>query len=234
MLQGGGLDEDGLYAALECLAAQQSAIEAALTPTVARGAVFLYDVTAPTAPQVRAMLQHGVLQMGLFEEQPAEVAVGSKCYVLRCDPASSLRMAHELVEMYRFGAWMAVRLEGRQVVWTEDAAAREPTIGARHLANCPTSSSGQAGVLAGERLTLTCESSRPWSQAKSTGVTIRICRKLLIIPPRTGAASGRMISEPVLVLHMIGSKPTTVVATVMTLGRSRSRAPSFTAWIKSA
>jgi len=56
--------------------------------------------------------------------------------------------------------------------------------------------------------------------------------KLLIIPPMTGVARGRITSEPVLVLHMIGSNPTTVVATVMTFGRSRRRAPSFTAWIR--
>jgi hypothetical protein len=258
VLQVGGFDEDDLYAALEYLAAQQPAIEAALAPKAADGAVFLYDVTsvyfegqhnalaefgynrdgkkgkkqmvaglltdgqgeplsiqlypgntndpptfldtvkqlqvrfgaeevalvgdrgmikalgkaalgeakfryvtALTEPQVRALLKQGVLQMGLFEEQPAEVAVGAKRYVLRCnpqtrarararradqwqrvrarmaarnatveqkprcEPASSLRAAQGLVQKYRLGAWVAVRLEGRQVVWTEDAAARE-------------------------------------------------------------------------------------------------------------
>jgi len=118
-------------------------------------------VTALTEPQMRALLQRGVLQMELFEEQPVEVEVQGKRYVLRCNPQtqererarradqwrrvqawirernqqveqkarcqpqSSLRGAQALVQKYRLGGWMAVRLEGRQVVWTEDAAARE-------------------------------------------------------------------------------------------------------------
>ena len=118
-------------------------------------------VTALTDPQVRALLKQGVLQMGLFEDQPAEVEVGSKRYVLRCnpqtqarerarradqwqrvqtriearnaqvaqkprcDPQSSLRAAQALVKKYRLGGWVSLRLQGRQVVWTEDAAARE-------------------------------------------------------------------------------------------------------------
>jgi hypothetical protein len=118
-------------------------------------------VTALTDPQVRALLQAGVLPLGLFEEQPAEVTVGAKRYVLRCnpqtqarerarrqdqwdrvrawiaarnaavaksarcDPQSSLRGAQARVTKYRLGGWVSVRLEGRQVVWSEDAAARE-------------------------------------------------------------------------------------------------------------
>jgi hypothetical protein len=118
-------------------------------------------VTALTEPQVRAMLKRGLLQMGLFEDQPAEVTVGGKRYVLRrnpqtrareearradqwqrvrsriqarnreverkprCEPESSLRVAQALVKKYRLGGWVSVRLEGRQVVWTEDPAARE-------------------------------------------------------------------------------------------------------------
>jgi len=118
-------------------------------------------VTALTDPQVRALLKAGVLQLGLFEDQPAEVRVGSKRYVLRCnpqtqarerarradqwervrgwiqarntavavqprcDPQSSLRGAQGRVQKYRLGGWVSVRLEGRQVVWTEDALARE-------------------------------------------------------------------------------------------------------------
>jgi transposase len=35
-------------------------------------------VTALTDPRVRALLKAGVLQLGLFEDQPAEVRVGSK------------------------------------------------------------------------------------------------------------------------------------------------------------
>ena len=118
-------------------------------------------VTALTDPQVRTLLQAGVLQLGLFEDQPAEVTVGSKRYVLRCNPQtqarerarradqwgrvrgwiqarnavvakqprckpeSSLRGAQGRVQKYRLGGWVSVRLEGRQVVWVEDAPARE-------------------------------------------------------------------------------------------------------------
>jgi len=118
-------------------------------------------VTALTDPQVRALLDANVLQLGLFEDQPAEVTVGPKRYVLRCnpqtqarerarradqwarvrgwiearnavvakgprcDPQSSLRGAQARVDTYRLGGWVSVRLKGRRVVWTEDAAARE-------------------------------------------------------------------------------------------------------------
>jgi hypothetical protein len=118
-------------------------------------------VTALTDPQVRKLLQAGVLQLGLFEDQPAEVTVGHKRYVLRCNPqtqarerarradqwarvrqwiearnaavekaprcqpASSLRGAQARVTQYRLGGWVSVRLEGRQVEWTEDTPARD-------------------------------------------------------------------------------------------------------------
>jgi hypothetical protein len=188
VLEVGSFDEDDLYAALDYLAAKQSAIEEALAPKAPSGSVFLYDVTsvyfegqhnalaefgynrdgkkgkkqmvaglltdgqgepisiqlypgntndpptfldavkqlkvrfgtqemvlvgdrgmikalgkaalgeanfryvsALTEPQVRAMLKRGVLQLGLFEEQPAEVVVGAKRYVLRCNPQTRAR-----------------------------------------------------------------------------------------------------------------------------------------------
>lgn len=118
-------------------------------------------VTALTDPQIRALLKRGRLQLELFEEQPVEVELDHKRYVLRCNPqtqarerarradqwarvqakitarnqqvaqkprsrpASSLRQAQALLRRYRLGQWVQVRLEGRQVVWTEDAAARQ-------------------------------------------------------------------------------------------------------------
>jgi hypothetical protein len=120
----------------------------------ALGAAHFRYVTALTDPQVRALLKAGVLQLDLFEDQPAEVRVGNKRYVLRCnpqtqarerarvrgwiqarnaavakqprcDPQSSLRGAQGRVQKYRLGGWVSVRLEGRQVVWGEDALARE-------------------------------------------------------------------------------------------------------------
>ncbi|MDP2323716.1 MAG: IS1634 family transposase [Gammaproteobacteria bacterium] len=127
----------------------------------ALGAAHFRYVTALTDPQVRALLKTGVLQLGLFEDQPAEVTLGNKRYVLRCnpqtqarerarradqwsrvrgwiearnaavakqprcEPESSLRGAQARVAKYRLGGWVSVRLEARQVVWTEDAQARE-------------------------------------------------------------------------------------------------------------
>lgn len=43
----------------------------------------------------------------------------------RCDPQSSLKQAQALVAKYQLGSWVTVELKGRQVVWTEHAAARE-------------------------------------------------------------------------------------------------------------
>jgi transposase len=118
-------------------------------------------VTALTDPQIRALLKKGIFQMGLFEDQPAEVEAGGKRYVLRCNPQtkarerarredqwrrvqakiqarnaaveksakkqaqSSLRQAEGLIKQYRLSAWVKVRLEGRRVVWSEEAAARQ-------------------------------------------------------------------------------------------------------------
>ena len=54
------------------------------------------------------------------------------------------------------------------------------------------------------------------------------------MPPTTGVASGCMISTPVRWSQKIGVREAMVVATVMTLGRSRSRAPALTASISSS
>lgn len=43
----------------------------------------------------------------------------------RCQPKSSLRAAQALLKKYRLSGWIEVRLKGRKVVWSEDAAARE-------------------------------------------------------------------------------------------------------------
>jgi transposase len=48
-------------------------------------------VTALTDPQIRALLSKKVLQLGLFEDKPAEVEVEGKRYVLRCNPQTQDR-----------------------------------------------------------------------------------------------------------------------------------------------
>src|SRR5262249_38872589 len=78
-------------------------------------------------------------------------------------------------------------------------------------------------------LAAACRSSRSRNQKKMTGVTSKTCASELTMPPRTGVASGFMTSAPAEWLHMIGSRLATTVETVITLGRSRSSAPSVTA-----
>ena len=123
-------------------------------------AKFCY-VTALTDPQIRALLAKKRLQLEFFEDKPAEVELGGKRYVLRCNPQtrarerarradqwarvqakirarnlqveqkprcepnSSLKQAQALLSKYRLHGWVKVELAGRQVVWTEDNAARE-------------------------------------------------------------------------------------------------------------
>ena len=48
-------------------------------------------VTALTDPQIRALLAKKRLQLELFEDKPAEVEVGGKRYVLRCNPQTQAR-----------------------------------------------------------------------------------------------------------------------------------------------
>ena len=43
----------------------------------------------------------------------------------RSDPNSSLKQAQALLVRYRLQGWVQLALEGRRVVWTEDAAARQ-------------------------------------------------------------------------------------------------------------
>jgi len=43
----------------------------------------------------------------------------------RSEPTSSLKQAQALLIKYRLQGWVKVELDGRQVVWTEDSAARE-------------------------------------------------------------------------------------------------------------
>lgn len=53
---------------------------------LALGEAHFRYVTALTDPQIRALLKKGILQLGLFEDQPAEVQAQGKRYVLRCNP----------------------------------------------------------------------------------------------------------------------------------------------------
>ncbi len=53
-------------------------------------AKFCY-VTALTDPQIRALLAKKRLPMELFEDKPAEVELGAKRYVLRCNPRTQAR-----------------------------------------------------------------------------------------------------------------------------------------------
>lgn len=64
---------------------------------------------------------------------------------------------------------------------------------------------------------------------KSAGITNRVSKVAVAIPPIIGAAMRLMISAPVALPYMMGIRPAKIVATVITLGRTRSRSPSKTA-----
>ena len=67
-------------------------------------------VTALTDPQVRKLLPAGVLQLGLFEDQPAEVKVGNQRHVLRCNPHTQAReRARREDQWARVRQWLAAR-----------------------------------------------------------------------------------------------------------------------------
>ena len=67
-------------------------------------------VTALTEPQVRALLKRGKLQLELFEDQPAEVEVNGKRYVLRCNPQTQAReRARRLDQWQRVQAQIVAR-----------------------------------------------------------------------------------------------------------------------------
>jgi hypothetical protein len=55
--------------------------------------------------------------------------------------------------------------------------------------------------------------------------------RLLTMPPMMGVANGFITSAPARLLNKIGRRLATIVATVITIGRNRNRAPSFTACI---
>ena len=59
------------------------------------------------------------------------------------------------------------------------------------------------------------------TNAKIAGITISVSTVAEIIPPTIGAAMRRMTSEPVPLLHMIGSSPAMIATTVIIFGRTR-------------
>jgi hypothetical protein len=76
-------------------------------------------------PQTRALEQ--ARRADQWERVRAKITARNEA--MACKPKmradTALRQAQALVKKYRLGHWIAVRLEGRQVVWTEDAPARE-------------------------------------------------------------------------------------------------------------
>ena len=70
---------------------------------------------------------------------------------------------------------------------------------------------------------------KPLTRPKIAGITISVSSVEEIMPPIIGTAMRCMISEPVPVLHMIGSSPAMMATTVIIFGRTRSTAPSMMA-----
>jgi len=64
---------------------------------------------------------------------------------------------------------------------------------------------------------------------KIAGITTKVSKADEIMPPIIGTAMRCMISEPVPLLHMIGSRPAMIATTVIIFGRTRSTAPSMMA-----
>jgi transposase len=58
-------------------------------------------VTALTDPQVRALLKRGKIQLGLFEDQPAEVEIAGRRYILRCNPQTQARERARRADQWR-------------------------------------------------------------------------------------------------------------------------------------
>jgi transposase len=58
-------------------------------------------VTALSDPQVRALLGKGVLQLELFDDQPAEVQGQGKRYILRCNPQTKAREEHRRADQWK-------------------------------------------------------------------------------------------------------------------------------------
>ena len=59
------------------------------------------------------------------------------------------------------------------------------------------------------------------------GITSKVSTAELIMPPTIGAAIRRISSDPVPVLHRIGSNPAMIAVTVIIFGRTRSTAPEI-------
>ncbi len=68
---------------------------------------------------------------------------------------------------------------------------------------------------------------------RGLGITSNVSTVELTMPPIIGAAIRFITSAPVPVLHMIGSNPPIIAATVIILGRTRWTAPSMMAWCRS-
>jgi transposase len=89
----------------------------------------LHYITALTDPQIRRLLKHGTLQLGLFHEQVCEVEAEGVRYVLRKNEAEAARQRHRFEDKVR-------KLEGRMAARNEsiqDKPRCPPEAGQRQL-----------------------------------------------------------------------------------------------------
>ena len=77
-------------------------------------AKFCY-VTALTDPQIRGLLAKKRLQLELFEDQPAEVELNGKRYVLRCNPQTQARERARRADQW---ARVQAKLNARNLRWS--------------------------------------------------------------------------------------------------------------------
>ena len=89
----------------------------------------LHYITALTDPQIRRLLQQGILQLGLFNETLCEVENQGVRYVLRCNPAEAAREQHRLEDkLEKLEAKIAARHQA-----TQDKPRCQPEAGQRKL-----------------------------------------------------------------------------------------------------
>lgn len=91
--------------------------------------VDLRYITALTDPQIRKLLNRGILQMGLFEEQVCEVEAEGRRYVLRKNEAEARRAVHRLEDkLEKLQSWIQDR--NRQVL---ESSRCQPEAGQRYV-----------------------------------------------------------------------------------------------------
>ncbi len=79
-------------------------------------------VSALTDPQIRALLKKGILQLELFEDQPAEVQAQGRRYILRCNPQTRARERARRADQWKK---VKAQIQARNEAVEQSASRRE-------------------------------------------------------------------------------------------------------------